>query len=62
MATIVNRDVVVRDTEGREVIAKCIGQSAIGHWIKVLHPSGYEIIVGAEDFVRVHALEPQRHT
>jgi len=56
MATLVNRDVVVR-IDGLEVTCRCLGQSPSGYWIKVMHPDGYEYMARSEDFVRV-AEEP----
>jgi hypothetical protein len=54
MATLVNRDVVIL-IEGQEVTCRCIGQSPVGYWIKVLHPEGYEYMAHSGDFVRVAA-------
>lgn len=52
MATLVNRDVIVR-IEGCEVKCLCIGQSCADYWIKVRHPEGYDYMANSDDFVRV---------
>lgn len=52
MATLVNRDVVIR-IDGQEVTCRCIGQNPGLYWIRVLHPEGYEYMANADDFVRV---------
>lgn len=52
MANLTNRNIVIRDDEGHEIVAKCIGQSPAGHWIKVL-ADGIEQMVHSDAFVRV---------
>lgn len=59
MTTLVNRDVVVRDVDGNEVAGRCIGQSPVGYWIKLLLPDGTEMMASAADFVRMAATPSQ---
>ena len=58
MATLVNRDIYVRDPDGAVVLARCIGQSIADYWIKCRTPSGEEFMAESSDFVRVH--EPEQ--
>lgn len=53
MATLVNRDVVVKDTDACLIVGRCVGQSATDDWIKVLRPNGSHLMAKADDFVRV---------
>lgn len=52
MANLTNRNIVIRDDDGREVTVKCLGQSFAGHWIKVL-ADGVEQMMPSDAFVRV---------
>lgn len=53
MATLVNRDVVVKDGGGKMVVGRCVGQSAADYWIKVMLPDGSYLMANSDDFVRV---------
>jgi hypothetical protein len=53
MATLVNRDVVVKDVDGTLRVGRCVGQSATEYWIKVMLPDGSYLMSNADDFVRV---------
>jgi hypothetical protein len=53
MATLVNRDVVVKDVDGTLRVGRCVGQSAADYWIKVMLPDGSDLMASADDFVRV---------
>jgi hypothetical protein len=60
MATLVNRDVVVKDVDGRKVVGRCTGQSVGDNWIKVLLPDGTSLMAHTDDFVRIaNAMDAQ---
>lgn len=53
MATLVNRDIIVRNPDGIAVLARVRGQNIEGGWMKCLSADGEEFMAQASDFVRV---------
>jgi hypothetical protein len=53
VTTLVNRDVIVRDVNGKEIRGRCTAQSPAEYWIKVLLSDGTYLMAGADDFVRM---------
>lgn len=57
MANLTNRNIVIPDDDGNEIVVKCLGQSPAGHWIKVLGADGFEQMLPSEAFIRVADVE-----